>query len=88
MFEFVHQPVIALTYDQVKFTTHFQYTYMIENNYDCSLMRCLTQLQLPNPFHQGLQVTHAFDQDSLQNSQVQQMSYCTHPKVSEQKLWF
>ena len=48
----------------------------------------LTQLQLPNPLHQGLQVTHAFDQDSLQNLQIQQMSYCTHPKVSEQKLWF
>ena len=90
MFEFVHQPVVALTYDQVKIhhTLSIYILYMFENNDYGSLMRCLTQLQLPNPLHQGLQVTHAFDQDSLQNSQVQLMSYCTHPKVSEQKLWF
>ena len=62
--------------------------YMYENEKSGSLMRFLTQLQLPNPLHQGLQVTHAFYQDSLQNSQVQQMSCCTHPKVSEQKPWF
>ena len=61
---------------------------MFENNDDGSLMRCLTQFQISNPLHQGLQDTHAFDHDSLQNSQVQQMSYWTHPKVSEQKLWF
>ena len=87
MFEFIHQPVVTLTYDQVKIYCNFQYmlkTIMIVAWWGASL----TQLQLPNPLHQGLQVTHAFDQDSLQNLQVQQMSYCTHPKVSEQKLLF
>ena len=90
MLEFVHQPIVVLTYDQVKIyhTLSIYILYMIENNDDGSLMRFLTQLQLPNPLHQCLQVAHAFDQDSLQNSQVQQMSCCSHLKVSEQKLWF